>query len=251
MKSLIFADIHAKPAALEAILDAEKTSDEVLFLGDAVGVGPEPDETLSMLAELKGVFLMGNHDRYMIAPGLEANPDDWFVAWLDWTRAQISERNLRFLSMFEETRAVERDGVTLRLLHGEIPRALGGRIWPDSPRQVWAMLAERYPEPVILFGHSHIQFQLRRRGRRFVNPGSAGEPRLGKPGACYAVLQGGRLALKAVPYDVERTCRAMDRLPFPKAYIETWKQAFRAAVLPEPHFSHIRDFAALADKGWR
>lgn len=251
MKSLVIADIHAKPAALEAILDAEKTWDEILFLGDAVGVGPEPDETLSMLAGLKGVFLMGNHDRYMLSPSVEGNPDDLFVAWLNWTRAQISERNLRFLASFEASRAMERDGVRLRLLHGEVPRALGGRIWPDSPRQVWTTLATRYPEPVFLFGHSHVQFQVRRGGRRFVNPGSAGEPRLGKPGACYAILQGGRLSLKAVPYDVEQTCRAMDRLPLPKAYIEAWKRAFRAAVLPEPHFSQIRDFAALMGKGWR
>lgn len=251
MKSLVIADIHAKPAALEAILDAEKTWDEVLFLGDAVGVGPEPNETLSMLAELKGVFLMGNHDRYMLSSAMEGTSDDLFVAWLNWTREQISADNLRFLSTFEHTRRVDRDGVSVRLLHGEVPRALGGRIWPDSPHDVWAMLASQYAEPLFLFGHSHAQFQVRRVGRRFVNPGSAGEPRLGKPGACYAVLQGGRLTLKAVPYDVERTCRAMDRLPFPKAYIETWKQAFRAAVLPEPHFSQIRDFATLVGKGWR
>lgn len=251
MKSLVIADIHAKPAALEAILDAEETWDEILFLGDAVGVGPEPNETLSMLAKLKGIFLMGNHDRCMFRPGMEGNSDDLFVAWLDWTREQISAPNLRFLASFQDTHAVERDGVALRLLHGEIPRALGGRIWPDSPRDVWAMLASRYAEPLILFGHSHVQFQVRRAGRQFVNPGSAGEPRLGKPGACYAVFQDGRLRLKAVPYDVERTCRAMDRLPLPRTYVEMWKQAFRAAVLPEPHFSEIRDFAALMGKGWR
>ena len=63
MESLILADIHANLAALEAILAQEGSWDEVIFLGDAVVGGPQPDETLSLMTTLQGVFLMGNHDR--------------------------------------------------------------------------------------------------------------------------------------------------------------------------------------------
>ncbi len=60
MKSLIIADIHANLASLEAVLESESSWDEVLFLGDAVVGGPHPNEVLSRLSELDGVFLMGN-----------------------------------------------------------------------------------------------------------------------------------------------------------------------------------------------
>jgi predicted phosphodiesterase len=62
MKSLIVADIHANLAALEAIPMKEGSWDTFIFRGDAVMAGPNPDEVLSLLSSLDGIYIMGNHD---------------------------------------------------------------------------------------------------------------------------------------------------------------------------------------------
>jgi len=47
----VLSDVHANLEALEAVLrDADKRNiEDILFLGDAVGYGPDPNECLELL----------------------------------------------------------------------------------------------------------------------------------------------------------------------------------------------------------
>ena len=251
MKSLIIADIHANLASLEAILEHEGSWDEILFLGDAVIGGPQPDEVLSLLSTLNGFFLMGNHDREALEVDLNVPEKDPHRIWSQWTLKQISDRNFRFMESFLDSCAVERQGSRLRLDHGVLVREWGGgtRLWPDTDPKIFAALGDRYPEPFMLVAHSHVQFRKVRNGTTFVNPGSVGQPRLGQPLACYGVLRNGQIELRAVPYDAEKTCRAMDRMPLDRAFVESWKTCYRIGVLPARY--NIRDFAPLREMGFR
>ena len=249
MKSLIIADIHANLAALEAVFAREERWDEVIFLGDAVVGGPQPDEVLSLLADLHGVFLMGNHDREILHIDLKPEATDPHRRWKQWTRQQLSPANVRFLSSFVDSCRIERQGLDLRLLHGDLPSAWGSRLWPDSPKAVFTDLSAKYLEPWILLGHSHVQFRQMCADKTIINPGSVGQPRLGHSLACYAVLRGGELAFKAVPYNTALTCAALDRLPLERGYLDAWKMGYRRGALP-PHRT-LRDFAPLRAKGFR
>jgi len=230
-KILILADIHANLPALDAILDHEQEWDEILFLGDAVTFGPHPDEVLSRLRTLRGVFLIGNHDRDMLADLSAVDPTNPDLAWTQWTQQQLSPENLAFVRRFEETCVVERFGYTLRLYHGDrLP--LGARLWPNSDPALFAALAAHYPEPYHLTAHIHVQYCQTVGETVFVNPGGVGQQRLGYPLALYATLTERGVALHALPYDVEATCRAMADLPLPPDYIADWQQAFRRGLLP-------------------
>jgi len=209
-----------------------------------------PERTVALLQTLRGVFIMGNHDREVlqIDPG-PADPAE--QNWTNWTRGQLSERSLSFLASFRNPMVVERQGLRLRLVHGDLSRERYGdtRLWPDSPESTYADLARRYAQTHILFGHSHVQYSAERAGRRFVNPGGLGQPRLGQTVACYAVLEGGRFDLRAVRYNVARTAAAMDELPLPRELIEDWKQCYLAGTLPKRY--RVRDFTALMVTGYR
>ncbi len=249
MKSLIFSDVHANLPALEAILQREADFDEVVFLGDAVVGGPQPDDVLSLLRTLPGVFIMGNHDRDALFGdhSLEdANPDR---AWIAWTREQISKANRAFLAGFRRAHTIERGALRLHLDHGVLPPELGRRLWPDSPRAAFDHLAEGNDASVLLVGHSHVQFRRDHASRTVVNPGGAGQPRLSKPVACYAILQDGRISLEATPYDVENVCRAMDRVPLPTVFVDAWKQCYRAGRLPDRY--PLRRWDTLVQQGYR
>jgi protein phosphatase len=69
---------------------------------------------------------------------------------------------------------------------------------------------------VVLVGHTHAPF-IRRIGESLVvNPGSLGQPKTGKPDACYAVWEDGSFALKSFPYAIEPTVGKLQALSFPQ-----------------------------------
>ena len=76
MRFLMLADIHANIEALEAVLEDAKPRqyDMVIFLGDAVGYGPDPGAVIDKLEELGARCILGNHEA-MSMSGL-----DW-KAW--------------------------------------------------------------------------------------------------------------------------------------------------------------------------
>lgn len=111
MKSLLISDIHGNLASLDAVLEAEKGWDEILFLGDAIVAGPEPDQVIRHLATLNGVWIAGNHDVEPFSrefTGRETDPDQ---VYMRWTRDQISPEGRRFLERLEPTHVIERDGL--------------------------------------------------------------------------------------------------------------------------------------------
>jgi len=250
MKILILSDIHANLPALEAILDREDAWEHVICLGDAIVAGPHPDEVLTLLSGFDGTFVMGNHDREVLHVDLDEPMADAHWQWIQWTRKQLSRENYDFLAGLPDTCVLESQGLTLRLTHGDLPANWGKRLWPDSSPEVFANLAQQYPEPYILVGHSHVQFQLVRAGRTFVNPGTVGAPYLGQAGARYAVLEDGTFELRATPYDAEGTCQALAGVPLQdQAFVAAWKMCWRTGKLPD--YYSIRDYAPLIEMGYR
>jgi putative phosphoesterase len=251
MKSVLFSDAHANYAAVEAVFQHEQHWDEVIFLGDALQFGPHPDEVLSALRKTDACCILGNHDAEVLHIDAITEIDHQeHLDWLTWTREQLSEENLTFLqNRFGGTAVISRDGLTIRLHHGDWKFDTDTRLFPDSPEHHFNAVIENYPEPVILFGHSHIQHDFECGGRRFVNPGSAGHTRLNNPVSCYAVLHNGEIFLKQVPYDIKKTVRGMDRLPLPENFVEMWKESFRTGKLPPLY--DIKDFTQLRLQGYR
>ncbi|MBR2139165.1 MAG: metallophosphoesterase family protein [Bacilli bacterium] len=67
MKVAVFSDIHGNYQALKAIIGDIKCKqvDQVIFLGDAVGLGPDHNECLELLNSMPNLtFLYGNHELY-------------------------------------------------------------------------------------------------------------------------------------------------------------------------------------------
>ncbi|MEM3852512.1 MAG: metallophosphoesterase family protein, partial [Methanomassiliicoccales archaeon] len=54
-----------------------------------------------------------------------------------------------------------------------------------------------------ILGHTHIPFVRLIDGKTILNPGSTGQPRDGDPRASFAILEGDRISLRRVDYDIE------------------------------------------------
>ena len=65
----------------------------------------------------------------------------------------------------------------------------------------------------LFVGHTHVQFSLREGEQLVVNPGSIGQPKMGKPDPTYAIWENGSVTLHGYKYPVERTVERMRSMP--------------------------------------
>lgn len=225
----LIADVHSNLAALQAVLASAKTqgADSYLFLGDAVGYGPEPKACVQVLAELpRAVFVRGNHDHGIANGQLETGMHAVARESAEWTRAELGAAELGWLSSLP----VEHVEDAWRAVHGA----------PKDPNKFLAYVYEltyednlRYLReaniPLCFYGHTHVQltqaeflarpvklpgsrtFRLDSRFHYLVNPGSVGQPRDGDPRAAFALWnrRTGEIVTQRVEYDIERTLRAL------------------------------------------
>ena len=132
MKKVYFlSDIHANLPALEAVINDigkdEFENSEKYFLGDYVHFSPYNDEVLSLLSKLENAnFIEGNHDIYcskkkeldQFRKYKETLPE--LIQHIDWTREQISKKNLDWLSSHPKQIELKWHNKKILLFHGHL-----------------------------------------------------------------------------------------------------------------------------------
>ncbi|MDF1663475.1 MAG: metallophosphoesterase family protein, partial [Planctomycetota bacterium] len=87
----VISDIHSNIEATSAVLDDiySRGIDDIICLGDVIGYGPSPIETLDIIMDTVRICLMGNHDEAILKGAKSFNP----VAReaIDWTREALRE----------------------------------------------------------------------------------------------------------------------------------------------------------------
>jgi predicted phosphodiesterase len=155
MRYAVFTDIHANLEALEAVLtkidelSREEPIDQIWFLGDLVGYGPNPNECIDTLRERTDVIIAGNHDWAAVG---KLDLEDFSAAArisAEWTAEQLTEEHREFLRNLPER--LEKGECTL--VHG----SPYGPLWEYLTSEV---LAERsfqhFNTRFCLVGHTHV-----------------------------------------------------------------------------------------------
>lgn len=223
MKIAIFSDIHSNLEALHACCRRAEALgvERYVCLGDLIGYGADPVETLDAVMQLPGLIaIRGNHEEMVLSTDLVGTTNA-IVQASRWTRKQLSQDHLRFLS-------------GLSYIHNEfdVTFAHASAALPQSwdylyePLQVEACI-EASSNNVTFIGHVHIPniffekfdkiFQvepalegihvpLLNRVRYVVNVGAVGQPRDGFPAASFTILdlENRQLCFQRVPYDYHK-----------------------------------------------
>lgn len=155
MRYAIFSDIHANLEALEVVLakideiSQKEPIDQIWFLGDLVGYGPNPNECIAKLRERTDVIIAGNHDWAAVG---KIDLEDFSAAArisAEWTTEQLTEEHYTFLANLPER--LEIDDCTL--VHG----SPYGPLWEYLTSKV---LAERsfqcFGTRYCFVGHTHV-----------------------------------------------------------------------------------------------
>lgn len=211
MKIAIISDIHGNYDALSAF---PESYDELWVLGDLVNYGPQPNEVVDFVRDKAAVVVRGNHDQcigYGDDPRCSRQFRELAEATRRFTEGIITVKQRLYLCSFPLELNLVRDQTRFLLCHATPSDPLYEYRTEESEK--WADECGSLPADVILVGHTHIPFVRAFDSRIVVNPGSLGQPKTGRPEACYAVWENGRVHLRTYAYPVGETIEKIRRMP--------------------------------------
>lgn len=218
MKYLIFSDIHSNLEAFEKLLSLKKVQevDKLLFLGDLVGYGADPNKTIDLYKELKDTYaIRGNHDK--VISELESsslfNPVAAFSA--EWSKLHINKENMQFLLDLKKGPLVVDRFITI--CHGSTF---------DEDYYVFSMFEAvesiKFMQTSIgFFGHTHFpiiyllrnekidvvplnnntKIKLDPNTRYLINPGSIGQPRDKNPNPSFVIFDSTKREIQFIRFN--------------------------------------------------
>jgi putative phosphoesterase len=202
------ADVHGNALALEAVLAevARERPDRIVVCGD-VAAGPEPRAVLDRLMELEDArFVRGNADRELVA-GFDGGTGE-----AAWGAERIDRAHRDFVAGFADV--VREEDVLF--CHGS-PRSDTEILTSLTPEAHVRRALAGVAEPLVVGGHTHVQY-VRSVGRtRLVNAGSVGMAYEGRRGAFWALLGPGGVELRRTDYDYARAAARVRASGYPDA----------------------------------
>jgi len=190
MRYGIFSDVHSN---LEALQEAAKwynhqNIDKYIFLGDIVGYGANPCETISLLKELNPTSIAGNHDWVSIGKFDINYFNPYAKEAVLWTERMLKKEQREFLHtlplIYEEQSFI--------CVHGSLfePQDFNYILAPQDALLNFKIMKKK----ICFIGHSHcaeayilkndklfyskdIRIDLKSENKYIINVGSVGQPR--------------------------------------------------------------------------
>lgn len=173
----IFSDIHGNLQALESILnDIERNSiDEVIYLGDVIGFGPNPKECLDLIMKSRVRMVKGNHEIYQLNEEVYNNhltEDE--KKHRDWIKNQLDDQEKAFIADLPMTveELVEGNLFTFSHFFFNEDKTYYQPLNILGDNRIFDV-AKSLETDYMFFGHSHEAFQINNDGL-FTCVGSSG-----------------------------------------------------------------------------
>lgn len=223
-KIIILADLHGNYTAALAM---EKeilgiAPDEIWFLGDAVGKGPQNAETCDWVRKNCCRFVAGNWECWVSDRNNTFKGNDFY-------RKQLGDERLEWISSLPAEDEAVISGIRFRLFHGR-PAANLVQGWDSDDYIMDFFNSGNKSYGGIICADSHRPFIRSTHSGYAVNTGSIGNS-LGVPKAHALLVEGElgctetaplRMTILSVPYDNEAAAeiaRRTEGLPSKEAYI--------------------------------
>jgi diadenosine tetraphosphatase ApaH/serine/threonine PP2A family protein phosphatase len=232
----LFTDIHANRQAFGACLDFARArgAERIVFLGDYVGYGADPEwtvETVMDLVDSGAMAVRGNHDNAIGTASETMNAEA--QAAIEWTRGRLSAAQRHFLA--DLPLALEEED---RLyVHSEASQPEKWRYVQNSADAARSLAAT--DAHVTFCGHIHkpalysmssvakvtsfipttgVPVQLFGGRRWLAVLGSVGQPRDGDPAAAFALFDtdANEITYCRVPYDAEAAAQRIRENGLPR-----------------------------------
>ncbi len=240
MKRALISDIHGNLEALTAVFaDIDSRGiEEVYFLGDVVGYGPDPEPCIDIVSRRCKLHLLGNHDHALLTVALGFNP----VAkqTIDYLRDRLKpagegsgpdkKRRWEYLQGLQRR---HEEGDFLHV-HASPREPIAEYVLDTDATFGQEKLAKIFArmERICFVGHTHVPGVMMEEprwhgvkklgyewefgpGKQIINLGSVGQPRDRDPRASYLEMNEHGCRWHRVEYDIEavvQKVKGIDRL---------------------------------------
>ncbi len=199
-------DVHGNLPALEAVLkDVRRAEVDLIVVGGDVLPGPMPRESLAALfnAGIPFKCIKGNGDReaLALAAGATSTLPPEIVPGVKWSGEQLTEEEGLAIHQWPPTRRVDIDGLGAVLFCHATPRNDTEVFTRLTPEANLLSVFDGVGAPIVVCGHTHMQFDRTIGSTRVVNAGSVGMP-FGATGAFWLLLGPG-VELRHTSYDLD------------------------------------------------
>lgn len=227
----IISDIHSNIHALEAALaDIEKQgATRIVCLGDVVGYGGAPLQTIAAVRDACEIVILGNHDDALLRANMALYFNEWARHAIDWTRDQIDSSALveelydfMYSLQREMSEFFDEDGNGFNIVHASPRQPQTEYLLPNLEGDCEALRANfaELQHNVCFYGHTHHpgfftpgkpftpavgndSIELDANQRYLINVGSVGQPRDRNPELCYAIVDGSRVSWHRIEYQID------------------------------------------------
>ncbi len=235
MKRALISDVHSNLEALEAVFKdiRQAGADDVYFLGDLVGYGPDPEACTDLIMDRCAAHTKGNHDyalingpygfNYIAAEAIHCQRETMLPKCLIMCMKKKSR--WAFIDRLPNDRT---EGGVL-YVHGSPLDPLADYVFCKNLTPMWneeklSLIFDNFGE-LMFCGHTHhpciiyqdleckspaetgYKAKLDPGRKAIVNIGSVGQPRDLDSRACYVIwdLDAGEIEWRRVAYDYETT----------------------------------------------
>lgn len=224
MRVAIVTDIHGNERAFQAVLRDLKhvAPDLILHGGDLVFGGTHPGEIIDDIRSLGWPGVLGNTDEVLwtqerltrmstahpkLAPLLGRLRD--LIAPM---RERVGDKRLGWL----KTLPIAYAGDGLTVVHAspkDLWRAPMANATDQEIKNTYMGLGSR----IVMYGHIHVSYVRQLPGMTVGNAGSVSQSYDGDRRAAYAVIDGERVTIRRVEYDVESEAKELQHSGLPHA----------------------------------
>jgi len=226
MRVAALYDIHGNLPALEAVLEEVlAASVDAVVVGGDVFPGPMGREVLDCLQglDLPVRFLRGNGDRAVLAVAAGREPDslpEQHHEAVRWATRQLEREHIQLMESWPATLRLEIEGLGEVLFCHATPRSDTEIFTRKTAADRLVEIFEKPDVPIVVCGHTHMQFDRRIGRARVLNAGSVGMP-FGVPGA-YWLLLGPNAGMRNVEmrktsYDLPAAAERIRATDYPQA----------------------------------
>ena len=192
MKVAILSDIHANIFALKKVLTEikELKINKIFIAGDFIGYYFWPRETLNILEQFDIFAIKGNHEDllFKVIDGKISSSQilKKYGSGLNLAIENLTEHHIKWLKALECSNKCILNGKKISMYHGA-PWDPNFYVYPNSHQKIFERCFKEDADLIIL-GHTHYQMEIKKNKKKIINPGSIGQPRDGRIGAQWAVV---------------------------------------------------------------
>lgn len=210
MRVAVVSDIHGNRRALQAVLaDLRQTAPDLIVQGgDLAFGGTHPSEVIDEVRSLGWPGVLGNTDEVLwtqvrLMEMAAAHPK--LASLLDRLRemvaptcARIGNDRLNWLKTLPTVHV----GDGFAVVHAS-PRNLWRAPMSNAPDEEMRKTYAELDVPIVVYGHIHVSHVRQLPGLTVANAGSVSQSYDGDRRAAYALIDGGKVTIRRVEYDVE------------------------------------------------